>query len=361
MKHKRTAFMTFFPIKPDNMGSSAVINSRYKSWPSKKKIFQLSHLKKINNKNIETFFIKKENPYNKIISLPCIINKVYKYLKKGKENVLIIEGASWIFYSFCALIFFKIFLPSIKIIYISHSVEYEIRKKYSNIFIYSLTFLLEFLVFHFADISTSVSKLERNKIFKLYKKNTYIYPNGIILKDKIGKRIIKENYIIFSGSYFYKPNKVAINFLNEEIMPILTKEFPRIRLILTGGGYKKNHTWLVNKEIVKKEILHNLVSFSNCMCVPLEFGSGTRIKIIEALMLGCIVLSTKKGIEGINTIKKNPPFVASKKKFLNLLTYILKNQSKLRVISNKRKKYYKEIYSMEKITKKFIEEVSLKF
>ena len=44
MDLKKTAFITFFPIKPDNMGSSAVINSRYKSWPQKKKDFStISH------------------------------------------------------------------------------------------------------------------------------------------------------------------------------------------------------------------------------------------------------------------------------------------------------------------------------
>ena len=44
------------------------------------------------------------------------------------------------------------------------------------------------------------------------------------------------------------------------------------------------------------------------MCVPLNFGSGTRIKIIEALSVGGI-MSTKKGIEGIKLNKKNPPFI----------------------------------------------------
>ena len=29
-------------------------------------------------------------------------------------------------------------------------------------------------------------------------------------------------------------------------------------------------------------------------CVPLKFGSGTRIKIMEALSLGAIVISSKK-------------------------------------------------------------------
>ena len=53
MDLKKTAFITFFPIKPDNMGSSAVINSRYKSWPQKKKIFQLSHINRFKSRDIE--------------------------------------------------------------------------------------------------------------------------------------------------------------------------------------------------------------------------------------------------------------------------------------------------------------------
>ena len=44
---------------------------------------------------------------------------------------------------------------------------------------------------------------------------------------------------------------------------------------------------------------------------PLKFGSGTRIKIIEALTLGTIVISSSKGIEGIKLNKKNPPFIAN--------------------------------------------------
>ena len=46
MKNNKTAFVTFFPVSPDNMGSSAVINSRFNVWPSNKKIFQISHINK---------------------------------------------------------------------------------------------------------------------------------------------------------------------------------------------------------------------------------------------------------------------------------------------------------------------------
>ena len=100
MKNTKTAFITFFPAVPDNMGSSTVVNSRFKSWPSEKKLFQLSHIKKINNKNTKTIFIRKEKPLNKILSLPKLICSVFLYLKNSKKKIIIIEGASWVFYSF---------------------------------------------------------------------------------------------------------------------------------------------------------------------------------------------------------------------------------------------------------------------
>jgi len=164
MKKTKTAFITFFPAIPDNMGSSTVVNSRFKSWPLKKKIFQLSHIKKINSKNIKTIFIGKEKPLNKIFSLPNLILSVFLYLRNSKKKIIIIEGASWIFYSFLVLFSLKLLLVNSKIVYISHSIESEIRKKYSNKLIYLLTKYLEGLTLKFVDIATSVSKYEKKKL-----------------------------------------------------------------------------------------------------------------------------------------------------------------------------------------------------
>mgnify|MGYP001424142913 CR=1 FL=1 len=114
------------------MGSSTVVNSRFNNWPFKKKIFQISHLKKINNQTIETIYINKEKPIYKILKLPELITRIYRYFNSSKKKLLVIEGASWIFYSFIVIFFFKFFFSNIKIIYISHSIESEIRKKYSK-------------------------------------------------------------------------------------------------------------------------------------------------------------------------------------------------------------------------------------
>ena len=66
--------------------------------------------------------------------------------------------------------------------------------------------------------ATSVSKLEKKKIKKLYYKNTVLYPNAININNKVKKIKRKKKYLIYSGSYLYKPNKEAIDYLNYKIM-----------------------------------------------------------------------------------------------------------------------------------------------
>jgi len=355
MNNTKTAFITFFPVVPDNMGSSTVVNNRFKSWASKKKLFQISHIKKINNSNIKTIFIGTEKPLNKIFSLPKLIFSVFLYLKSSKNKVIVIEGASWILYSFLVFFSLKLIFIKSKIIYISHSIESEIRKKFSNKFIYMLTKYLEKLIFKYVDITTSVSKYEKNKIKKLYNVNTILYPNAINIDSKIGKKKIKEVYILYSGSYLYKPNKNAIDYLISNVMPVLLKKHPKVKLVITGGGFKKKYPWLINKNIVPKKELYNLIYHSKCICVPLNFGSGTRIKIIEALSIGAIVISSLKGIEGIELNKKNPPYVLkNNNKFVSTIDYVIKNNKIIKKKSLKLKNYYFKKYSMREITNNFL-------
>ena len=115
---------------------------------------------------------------------------------------------------------------------------------------------------------------------------------------------------------------------------------------------------LSNKGIVKKSDLYNLIYYSKCMCVPLKFGSGTRIKIIEAMAIGAIVVSTSKGIEGIDLKVQNPPFIIDNtKKIISTITSIIKKNKIIKEKSNDQKYYYINKYSMQKATRNFIKKI----
>ena len=52
------------------------------------------------------------------------------------------------------------------------------------------------------------------------------------------------------------------------------------------------------------------------MVLPIDKGTGTRIKIIEAMQVGAKILTTKKGIEGISFKKKKISYCFEKGIFL---------------------------------------------
>ena len=133
---------------------------------------------------------------------------------------------------FISLIALKILSPKVKIIYHSHSIEYEVRKMVASKFITNITKKLESFVFKNSNISTSVSSIRKKKIKKLYGVKCLILKNGIfrkILKFK-KKKYFNFKYIIYSGSYKYLPNRLAIDFLVKNLMPKLLKKIPILNL-----------------------------------------------------------------------------------------------------------------------------------
>tara|TARA_Y100000741_G_scaffold149754_1_gene112973 strand:+ start:1203 stop:2285 length:1083 start_codon:yes stop_codon:yes gene_type:complete len=346
----KTAFICFFPVFPTNMGSAEVIRSLFLCWPGQKKLFQISHLN-YNNSNNNLFSVKiiKEKPILKILCIPFLIYKILKYLGKTKKRLLVIEGPSWIGYSFITLILTKILSPSTKIIYHSHSIEYEVRKMFSSNFMAVFSKKLENFVFNNSDLSTSVSKIETNKIKKLYGVKCISLKNGISEKVlNFRKKKVGFDYIIYTGSYKYLPNKSAIDYLVDILMPKIIKKYPKLKLVLTGGGYEKKKNFVVNFGIISKPKLLNLIYNSKLMVLPIDKGTGTRIKIIEAMQVGAKILTTKKGIEGISFKKKKFPIVLKKEFFYKSIIKNLKKNSR-----NKKLIQINKNYTMEKIVSNF--------
>ena len=155
---------SFFSIYPITFGSSVVISSFFENIPNKNKVlFQISK-KNIKKKNIYSIVSQSDSKILKLFSVLVLIKKLFDEIKQSNyKNVLIIEGASWVGYSFILLALVKFFFKKIKVIYRGHSIEYEIRKQNSNIIISNLSFFFEKFVYENCDISTSVSSLEQKK------------------------------------------------------------------------------------------------------------------------------------------------------------------------------------------------------
>jgi len=106
--------------------------------------------------------------------------------------------------------------------------------------------------------------------------------------------------ILFVGALDYRPNIEAVDYLIEELYPILESNG------LTLGIAGRNPSAAISRFIQRTKAtfipnapdIRRIYNQSKLAIVPLLSGSGSRLKIAEALMHGVPVVSTNIGAEG---------------------------------------------------------------
>lgn len=109
--------------------------------------------------------------------------------------------------------------------------------------------------------------------------------------------------IMFLGRLDWLPNKQGLIWFLNEVWPTVIKQRKDLKLVIAGSG---DSDWLTafNAEqtfqfLGRVESLDELYKHSIISLVPIFYGSGTRVKAIEAAKYGRGCLSTALGVEGI--------------------------------------------------------------
>ena len=368
----RTAILCFYQVRNANHGASEVSLGIYNHWPaSSKKLFELRdwHLYVSKNYKVQLFFQYVNSYFIKLFAILFIIIKVLGYLRKKDKNFLIIEGASWIGFSFITIKIIKFFRNKTKIFYHSHNVEYDIREKKNSIIISFISKILEKKVFKISDYATVVSSTDAKRIKYLYDINPIIFENGVdIERLKINKEFksnLSKKYIIYTGSYSYKPNKIAIDYLINKVMPYFKKKNYNINLMLTGKNFPKHiqKKSIICKSNLKKNILNYYIKNSYFVILPLQQGPGTKIKVIENLILGKTIIGTKFAFTGIKIMNnsRNPIIFKSFYDLCKKINFFIKNDKSIIQNSSIVRNFYIKNYSIKNIIKKFIYENKINF
>lgn len=105
------------------------------------------------------------------------------------------------------------------------------------------------------------------------------------------------------GSMDWLPNIEGINWFLKEIWPVIHKENKQIKCYLAGRKMPDSILKQNNESLIVESYIDDSTSFQlkhNIMIVPLLTGGGVRIKILEGLALGKVIVTTPKGAEGLN-------------------------------------------------------------
>ncbi len=132
--------------------------------------------------------------------------------------------------------------------------------------------------------------------------NSIVYPNSIPLVPM--PDVPKEEAIAFSGNLEFPPNIVAVKWFAQNVWPELARRFPELEWRVIGKGSEYVGEYLKDLPRVRltgpvPDAIRELAR-AKVAVVPIQSGSGTRLKILEAWAAGTAVVSTPLGAEGLD-------------------------------------------------------------
>lgn len=198
-------------------------------------------------------------------------------------------------------------------------------EKYTNYFMQTLH---ERLFFNRADALIVVSEKDRQFHKKFVSESKlHILPNFLDF-SRYTPRGEKNNYIVMTGSFTAYQNKAGLTWFLENVWDDDLSQ--RTKFIVVGyysreflEEIKRKNGNLKNVDALGEvEDITPTISRARIAVVPLLHGSGSRIKILEAMALKTLVISTSKGAEGIeheNSIITADRVDDFKKEIINVL------------------------------------------
>jgi len=245
-------------------------------------------------------------------------NWYFPELKTLIPQIIAKEQIDLIQVEFSQLLYLSDFIPKyIRTRFISHDIStisfYRRIFESKNIFkiITAFFFWLQIYFYEkkylprFNQIYT-VSSLDQNLLKKYFGLQSIVATNGIEKIYFINKRKLDTLNLGYIGSFSHPPNKFAVQYFIKNIAPRLSN----YQFYLAGNNPDFSDPHVINIGVIKD--VKDFYQKIDVLIAPIFSGSGTRIKILEALSFGIPVITTPIGAEGLSIdsnylqIAKNP-------------------------------------------------------
>lgn len=263
----------------------------------------------------------------------------------------------------------KSLFPGALVVLDAHNVDQVLLKNTSDNKRLNAVIKIESNLYKNIDLLVTVSDVDAALFQNLNKKTIKCrtVPNGVDLTRFTYQTPIlgvKEKKIIFCGSLDYQPNRAGLIWFFINVWDSILKKNPSVSLLVVGSGdpgdgltdAMKSH-----RNIHYVGEVPDVIPFyrqAQVAIVPIREGSGTRLKILEAMALGTVIMSTSIGAEGINCEHGQELFICdTPEEFVTGLD-LLENQQNIIAITQKARELVVNQYSWTAIGEGFNKELN---
>jgi len=154
---------------------------------------------------------------------------------------------------------------------------------------------------------------------------------------------------LFLGNLRYPANACSLSLFLSQAMPALLRAEPRAKLLVVGRGADERLREQCARLVGHVELmdfvedLAPLMATAAAMIVPLIYGSGVKMKVLDGLYYGLPIVSTPSGIDGVTAVDGSECFIAKDMpSFVEPLLRLCDIDLNERVSANARGLYAKE-------------------
>jgi len=210
-----------------------------------------------------------------------------------------------------------------------------------------------------AALTVTVSEDDRLRLEELAGIRAVSIPTGVNTNYFTPRRDIEvPGRLVFSGSMDWHPNEDAVCYFADEIFPRVRAEVPNASFTIVGRHPSARVRHLAARPgITVTGTLDDVrpsIGEGSVYVVPLRAGSGTRIKIFEALSMAKAVVSTSVGAEGL-ALQSGRHFLAADTahEFAHAVIRLLRDPARRRLLGDAGRALVEANYSWSKVARQF--------
>jgi glycosyltransferase involved in cell wall biosynthesis len=157
------------------------------------------------------------------------------------------------------------------------------------------------------------------------------------------------------GAMDWRPNQEGMEWFLENVWPVLRSKWDDVYLYIAGNNMPERF-YIYNKDHCRVEgrvpDAGEYMSRYSVMIVPLLAGSGIRVKIVEGMALGKVIISTSQGAEGLHCRNMENIIIADTvDEMANAVEFCRNNPEKAEQIGKNARLLAENYYDMRKVGK----------
>ncbi len=143
-------------------------------------------------------------------------------------------------------------------------------------------------VYHWFKNKLIISDQDLNSLFIGDVSSVNIIPNGVDTEYFQPTPANKEYDLLFFGNMSYPPNVSAAIYLCKEIVPLLQKNFPDLKVAIAGADPSREVQALANKNVIITgwvDDMREYIRKSKIAIAPMLIGTGLQNKLLQAMAM----------------------------------------------------------------------------